>query len=565
MSGGMAALVIVMLSSLVSNFLSEGAEKSVEHTITVQSEIGNLLSIMNDAETAQRGFLITGDETYLTPYENAKKTLPAIEKRLAELTLDNQNQQNRLKAFNTIAAERMAIMARTILIRREGRMEDAFNIVRERSGKVLMDRLRAIIATMRSEEKMLFIARADRATSLRRIELFFILGSLALAAGLAAWMLRNMQGEINEMRRVREELSKTNVDLAKRVRERTEALERSQHDIRSDRDRLGSLLMASAQIFWTAAPDGQVVDESPSWRAFTGQSHEEFSGEGWVNALHPDDRGRVHKLWRSAVDTQTGYASEYRLRHASGEYRWTAVHGTPLFGASGVVTGWIGMNSDISVRKKQEEQLAFVMRELSHRSKNLLAMVQAMSRQTARQSSKIEEFLPIFSGRLQALARSHDVLLQKNWQGASLARLVEGHIVPLEGGLEETRVSASGPDIQFTPEAAQTIGLALHELWTNATKYGALSTPEGRVIIDWAIGKSDSGEDQLEINWKEKGGPPVTPPKRKGFGRTVIEVMVAQTLGGTVELSFEPDGVRWSVTAPTTHLASDADVEPQAA
>lgn len=559
LSCGLAALVIVMLSSLIANFLSEGAEKWVEHTITLQSEVTNLLSTVNDAETGQRGYLITGDESYLKPYEAAVQTLPVLQQRITDLTADNPRQQQRIEEFKPASAERMAIIKRSIAARRAGNTEEAFNIVRESSGKRLMDRLRDIVGEMRAEEQSLIAERVARATFLRRVELFFIIGSLLLAAGLTAWMMRNMLGEIDTVRRISSELARSNADLERRVKERTEALERSQRDIRNDRDRLGSLLMASAQIFWTADPDGLVVDESPSWRAFTGQSHEEFAGEGWLNALHPDDRERIHRLWREAVAAKTSYATEYRLRHATGEYRWTAVNGTPLFGANGVASGWIGMNSDISIRKRQEEQLAFVMRELSHRSKNLLAMVQAMARQTARQSSKIEDFLAMFSGRLQALARSHDALLQKNWQGASLARLIEGHIVPLEGGAKETRVAMAGPDIQFKPEAAQTIGLALHELWTNATKYGALSTPEGHVAITWKLAKYESGKDHLHIEWKETGGPPVKPAKLKGFGRTVIEGMVAQTLGGTVELAFEPDGVRWSVDAPTTHLADHGD------
>jgi two-component sensor histidine kinase len=207
------------------------------------------------------------------------------------------------------------------------------------------------------------------------------------------------------------------------------------------------------------------------------------------------------------------------------------------------------LETALSGSKAAEAHLRDLMRELTHRSKNLLSVIQAMARQTARHAGTVETFLDRFGQRLQALAASHDLLVRASWHGASLSELVRsqlGHHLDRE----EPQVTMAGPALLLKPEAAQGVGLALHELATNAAKYGALSVPGGRVTIRWRVLPSG-----IEIVWSESGGPPVEEPKWRGFGSHLIEQNLARSLEAEISLAFPPEGVRCHMTIPASHLA----------
>jgi two-component sensor histidine kinase len=195
-------------------------------------------------------------------------------------------------------------------------------------------------------------------------------------------------------------------------------------------------------------------------------------------------------------------------------------------------------------------QVNFIMRELSHRSKNLLTVVQSMARQTGRYTKDIVEFRARFDDRISSLARSHDLLVKHDWNGATLAELVDRQLAPFVETARD-RVSADGPHLLLRPDATQTIGMALHELATNASKHGALSAPGGRIRIAWAIDGEGEGS-RLHLVWQESGGPPVKPPESRGFGHVVVERMVSMALQGTARIEWIADGVRWVVEAPLT-------------
>ncbi len=196
-------------------------------------------------------------------------------------------------------------------------------------------------------------------------------------------------------------------------------------------------------------------------------------------------------------------------------------------------------------RKRSEDQVRFLMRELSHRAKNQLAVVVAMARRTAERSDGIADFEKVFSERLMALARSTDLLVSQDWRGVSLAELIDAHLLPFTAG-NKSRLAVDGPPIELGPDAAQSVGLALHELATNASKYGALSVPTGAVAIRWG----HTSGDALRIEWTESGGPPVVPPARTGFGSVVIQRTVAQSLNGEVTHEYRPEGVYWAIELP---------------
>jgi two-component sensor histidine kinase len=203
-------------------------------------------------------------------------------------------------------------------------------------------------------------------------------------------------------------------------------------------------------------------------------------------------------------------------------------------------------------RSQAEERTSFILHELVHRAKNLLALVQAMLRQTAKHSRSVTEFQAVASGRIEGLSRSIDLLTVDDWKGVSFRRLVETHLktfIDAPGRLE-----IRGQDFLLKPEAVQNMGLVFHELATNAVKYGALSVPEGKIMVEWTDDCPEAQNPSTVLRWLEIGGPRVNPPKRKGFGSTIIEQFIAASLGAAVKVEFAPDGLQWTMTAPTGAL-----------
>lgn len=203
-------------------------------------------------------------------------------------------------------------------------------------------------------------------------------------------------------------------------------------------------------------------------------------------------------------------------------------------------------------RAASDKQLRLLLRELTHRSKNLLAVIQAIARQTARQTDTVDEFLDRFGARLHAIGMSHDLLVADDWHGASLRMLVEQQLEAHANGAG-SRVAIEGEDIVLKPEAVHNLGLALHELTANAEKYGSLSNDEGLVHVGWNVCED---EKALKLTWEERGGPNVQAPSRSGFGRAMLENVVGKALAGDVALSFPVQGVRCEIVIPASHINS---------
>jgi PAS domain S-box-containing protein len=217
---------------------------------------------------------------------------------------------------------------------------------------------------------------------------------------------------------------------------------------------------------------------------------------------------------------------------------------SPLFDEVGDIVGTIGVSTDITERENRARHVEFIMRELSHRSKNLLSVIIAIARQSAKQSTTVEDYCARFEERLSALARLHDLLVQEEWRGASLQAVGHSQIAPFAG----SRVRTEGPDVRLRPDVAQTICMVFHELATNASKYGALSNEKGAVAVTWGI--IDAGERRLFIQWQERNGPPVVTPQRRGFGTVVVERMSLQVNGASASLKYPSSGVIWYLEAP---------------
>ena len=204
-------------------------------------------------------------------------------------------------------------------------------------------------------------------------------------------------------------------------------------------------------------------------------------------------------------------------------------------------------------RELREDHIKGLMRELAHRSKNLLAVVQAIARQTAPKETSAQAYATALAGRVQILAKIHDLIAEEDWRGAKLDELVL-RAVDQFAEVDESRVELLGPDLMVTPAAAQHIGLALHELATNAVRSGALSSATGRVSIRWEIEEGLPSQQWFHMSWLERGGPPVKPPQLQGSGHLVLERLTPEGLGGSAELSFTSEGVRWTCEAPSARL-----------
>jgi two-component sensor histidine kinase len=225
---------------------------------------------------------------------------------------------------------------------------------------------------------------------------------------------------------------------------------------------------------------------------------------------------------------------------------------TPLRDAAGNLVGAINMLVDISERKRAENAQKVLIDELNHRVKNTLATVQSLASQTARHAAGLEEFLPTFTGRLLALSRAHDLLTMRNWQDAPFENLVHDIVAPMSGG----RVVTAGPHVSLDARAALSVTMVFNELLTNAAKYGALSAPDGFVSLTWKIRGGDQSQVTLECEWLERGGPPVRPPKRRGFGTRLMERCVEHDLAGEFDLIFDQLGARCTIAFPVMPPAS---------
>jgi two-component system CheB/CheR fusion protein len=198
---------------------------------------------------------------------------------------------------------------------------------------------------------------------------------------------------------------------------------------------------------------------------------------------------------------------------------------------------------DITEAKRSEAHRTMLMAELSHRVKNVLGVVQGLASQSLIRSKSLKEFGTVFEGRLGALARGHAQLLEGEWKPADLADVVQSVIEAF--GPE--RVDAEGPRVEIPPRKALALNLILHELETNAVKYGAFSAPDGRIDLDWTL----EDEDRIQLVWQERHGPPVVPPEQEGFGSTLIRQLLQYEMDGSARLSFEPDGLRCELVFST--------------
>lgn len=274
----------------------------------------------------------------------------------------------------------------------------------------------------------------------------------------------------------------------------------------------------------------------------------------------PDDWARLDAATRETLRTGEGFELDLPAHRADGAAIHVTIRGEAVRDERDAIAGLRCTVQDITERKQAQERVELLLREVTHRAKNLLTVVRAVARQTARKDSPAA-FAQRFDQRIAALGASHDLLVQNEWRGVELHELTRSQLAHFRD-LFGSRIRVEGQTTLVKPAASQAIGMALHELATNAGKYGALSNDEGVVRIAFGVA-SEGGEPHFEMSWRERGGPPVAAPKRHGFGHMVILQMVKHALGGQVTLDYAASGVVWSVSAPLDNVVELAQGEDQ--
>jgi PAS domain S-box-containing protein len=306
---------------------------------------------------------------------------------------------------------------------------------------------------------------------------------------------------------------------------------------------------------WDVRTDEMIY--SPRARAIYGFPHDGPNTFEMVRyATHPEDLPRTSAMARRALDPAIREKKpyEYRIVRPDGTVRWVLAHGASVFGLEeGEMRArrYVGTILDITDRKRTEEHLHLLIHELNHRVKNTLATVQSIAAQSFRDvGAPAAAARTAFEDRLFALARAHDVLTRESWEGAGLKEVVGEAVAPHRGSpAGGDRFELDGPDLRLPTAMALSLSMALHELCTNAAKYGALSRPGGEVRISWTVASTED-PPRLRMRWEEHGGPPVAPPHRQGFGTRLIARGLASELSGEVSLSYEPGGVVCLIDVP---------------
>lgn len=313
------------------------------------------------------------------------------------------------------------------------------------------------------------------------------------------------------------------------------------------------LANSMAQMVWKSDRGGNRYWFNQRWYHYTGLSTAKARGWGWLKACHPDDIEMLKTSLRESFLSKNSWEVIYRIRDAHQNYRWFLVRAVPVLDAKGQVVRWLGTDTDVTEEIKHKEHQQLLLHELNHRVKNTLAIIQSIARQTVGDTPADFRFL--FENRLLALSKTHDLLTDSDWASAPLRELISKELAPYVYVDREVRKYVlDGPDIKLKPQVVVPLGMAIHELATNAAKYGALTQSEGCVRIAWNI----QGEF-IQIVWSETGGPPVVPPTRKGFGTRLLNHSFRGDFGGSVQLTYDPLGFQCVMQIPSAHIVQDFD------
>ena len=322
-------------------------------------------------------------------------------------------------------------------------------------------------------------------------------------------------------------------------------------------DAFHALADTMPQMVWSTLPDGDHDYYNARWYEFTGAPAGSTDGEAWADMFHPDDQAEAWRRWKQSLLTGEPYEVEYRLRHRSGQYRWVLGRALPIIGPDQKIQRWIGTCTDIEDAKQIASHNEMLSQELSHRIKNIFAIISGLISMTLRGDEKLSEMAETLKGRIAALGRAHEYVrphndkAQTDNEGVTIRDLLS-EIFASYPAFTEQRLSISGGDIAVSDRAATPVALVFHELATNSMKYGALAADKGRVDV---IVSQEAG--MLRFKWTESGGAAIaTPPSHSGFGSKLVDMSVTQQLGGSIERLWLPTGLQILMEVQAARLAS---------
>jgi two-component sensor histidine kinase/CheY-like chemotaxis protein len=321
-------------------------------------------------------------------------------------------------------------------------------------------------------------------------------------------------------------------------------------DLRADRVSPAMSAAGLGEFAWDAQQDLLIVGAQTA--ALVGLAEgatPACGGETLLRVIHEEDRDAVRQSWQDSLAQDGRFDFQFRIvRPDTGLIRWIEAWGQATPAGDGLA-GAVGVVRDVTAQRQKENEREALVSELDHRVKNVLASVQSLASQSARRTVSLEAFLKTFLGRIDAMAAAHALLMATRWRGAEIGNIAAAELA----GLAHGQARWGGPEILLNPRATNALTLALHELGTNAVKFGALSTEHGRVDVRWSV-RPGGG---FELVWLESEGPPVPQPTRYGFGRTLLERVTGRELGGAAVLEFRPEGVRATLMADETALAQE--------
>jgi PAS domain S-box-containing protein len=283
---------------------------------------------------------------------------------------------------------------------------------------------------------------------------------------------------------------------------------------------------------------------------------EEYGVDEWRVRVHPDDLARLDGL-RSEVfaEQRSEFISEYRIHRLGGEIRWIESRALISYNVNGRAERMVGVNIDVTERKRVEEQQRVLVSELDHRVKNALATISAVISQTSEASRSWTDFAAALEGRIKSMGSTHELLSSSRWSGISLAEIIRRELAPYA---TSKNTEISGSEIMLTAAAGQATAMVIHELVTNAAKHGALSTPKGRVLVHWNRQPNENPRAHLVVEWQEIDGPSVVASSRSGYGTSMIRELIPYELGGRIDFALAREGVRCRMEIPDDCLSAES-------
>lgn len=363
-----------------------------------------------------------------------------------------------------------------------------------------------------------------------------------------------MQVLTEELEVANNSLHETNKALDSRVEERTRELQAKNMALTESELRFRTLIEGMPQLVWRAASGGDWTWASPQWSTYTGQPPEESEGSGWLRALHPDDQEPARAAWSRAQGATT-LDMEVRILHcAEGRYRHFRTRATAVRAADGTILEWLGTSTDVDDLLQLQDRQQVLVAELQHRTRNLMGVVRSMADKTIARSADLTDFRLRYSDRLAALARVQGLLSRLNeWDRVTFDELIRSEMSAING--EAERVVLTGPEgVALRSSTVQTFALAIHELATNAMKYGALSQPQGQLDVHWRVERDvQDGRPWLHVDWRESG---VTMPAdtsiKGGSGRELITRALPYQLKAKTTYVMAEDGVHCTIALPVS-------------